>query len=153
MKDTDLLSEMFDRGDARALLDRAVSDLLAGQFNPRLMTWLALRLERVLGTEENPGEDPRDVFNLRNREGAPSGVLGSGRYRSEQVAAVTVLARRRFRKKGDADAAVAKAVGWNDSGRVLRHYREGGYDLDGHAEELLKVMAGDVLLSSIHWPN
>lgn len=148
LSDADVLSELLARDAAKELLDASVSGLLAKNMDPRLATWLAIRLERILN-----GEDAVKVFSLSEPEGTPKDLHGAGRFTSDQVAALTQLSRRRFARKADADAAVAAAVGWQDSGRVLRMTREQGYDLCDRSDDDLIAMTGDELLSRFNGPG
>lgn len=145
-----LLTEMLARNDARALLDWSVSGLHAGNLDRRLEVWLAVQLERVL----TDGEDASAVFKLANPEGAPLGKHGSRRASSEQIAALTVLACRRFKKKKDAYSAVAHSIGWKDCKRVQRNFREGGYEpVRQYDDALLLAMIGDELLVRMRWEH
>lgn len=148
MTDDEYLSALLDSDDAPTLLDRAISELMAGVISQRLSLWLALKLEKVLR-----GDDAKAVFGLSNPEGRPRGVHGAKRAAPEQVAALIELAVRSFPTKGDAMYAVAEACGYADESGASRVARSCKFDLSCTETEVLKVMAGDALLGRVNWPS
>ena len=149
MTEEELIQTALKEDDAEFLLDLAISGLYTGRMDSRLALWLGRRLERV-----QKGEDARKLFELENPEGAPRGKHGAGSYDTDQVAALWMLARRRFTRKGNADDAVAEACGrFKDSSSVSRLVRDKGYKLTHLDDDILKVMAGEELLARIKWPT
>jgi hypothetical protein len=144
---------MIEHGDAEDRLERVLVWLLNEKGRPALASWLHQCLDKIA-----KGEDGPKVFGLTNPEGPPLGIHGSGRYTNTQVAALWFLARRKFKTKGSAATAVAKALSQDvlTPRRIVREDRdEDGISLDlSHLDdETLRVLAGPELLRRVDWPK
>jgi hypothetical protein len=151
MTDDEYLSTLLnsdDADDASVLLDRAISELMAGVISQRLSLWLALKLEQVI-----QGHDVKKVFGISNPEGRPRDVHGAKSATPEQVAALVELAVRSFPTRGDAMDAVANACGYADVSSASRVARKCKFDLGRTETEALKVMAGHPLLGRVNSPG
>ncbi len=131
----------------RECLSRIMHAIDAQRFDSPLFSYLANCINQYLR-----GGSIEEAFNVvprKNPEGTPAGKHGVGRHDTEKVLALRELARRRVKRKGEADTAVAEACGYKDADSVSRLARDCGYTFDHVNDEMLKVMAGDDLLKRV----